>query len=111
MVEITAKDTKSGKSAVVEYDIPDDLSGLVEIFGEDVVVARCRAAFVIDIQSIIRSNLKAEKTEDEVATAVAEWKPGVRAAGKSKSEKIMDQFKDLSDDAKKELLASLKKAS
>lgn len=114
-MEVTAQVKKSGKSVTVNYDIPEDLDGLRAKFGDEVVAGRAHGAIVIDLQAFLRRKLEpkegeAEPSAADIQAAVAEWKPGTRAASgpkKSNAEKIGDLFANLSAEEKAKILASL----
>ena len=103
---------EEGPSATVEYDFGSNLPEAVELFGEDVVFKRFKAAAVVDLQGVIRRNLKGDnpKTEEEIQEAVSEWKPGVQKARKSKQEKALDILGEMSQEEKDAFLAELMEA-
>lgn len=118
--EISAKagQEDDAPSATVTYNLGDNLEEAVELFGADVVYRRFTAAATIDIQAMIRRGLlrtegegDAKKpnpmTQEELQAAVNEWKPGQTKPRKSKGEKALDAFNDLSDEEKAELLKQL----
>jgi hypothetical protein len=118
--EISAKagTEDDAPSATVRYDLGDSLDESVELFGAEVVYRRFVAAATIDIQAMIRRGLLRETgegdakkpnpmTADELQEAVSAWKPGQTKPRKSKGEKALDAFNELSDDEKAELLKSL----
>jgi hypothetical protein len=122
--EISAKagQDDDSPSATVTYDLGETLDEAVELFGAEVVFRRFSAAATIDIQAMIRRGLTrtegegdAKKpnpmTAEELQAQVDAWKPGMAKPRKSKSEKAMDAFNDLSDDDKAELLKQLGLAS
>ena len=76
-------------------------------FGDEVVFSRAKASLVIDLQAYIRGLLKQDppKTAEEIAKLVAEWRPGVKARGKTLEEKIAHLFGQLSEEKKAELLS------
>lgn len=118
--EISAKagTEDDAPSATVRYDLGDNLDEAVELFGADVVYRRFVAAATIDIQAMIRRGLTrtegegdakkpAPMTQEELQAAVSEWKPGQTKPRKSKGEKALDAFNELSDEEKAELLKQL----
>ena len=109
MVAVSAK--LSGEGAVpvtVEYEFGESLNELVEKYGEDVVFSRVKAALTIDLQSLIRRGISASKSQEEIQTMVAEWKPGVRSGvRKSPEAKIKDLLESIPEDQRAELLAGL----
>ena len=97
-------------SATVNYDFGDDLDSAAEMFGGDVIYSRFVAAATVDLQALIRRNLKGEnpKTEAEIQDLVSEWQPGVSTrTKKSPQEKAQQAIDELSDAEKAALLESL----
>lgn len=98
-----------GPSGEVTIDFPNSTAGLVKAYGEEPTYSRARASFVIDIQSVIRSAIKAGKKGKAIQDIVDEYKPGVKARGRSQSEKAEDLVSKLSDAEKRELFAKFTK--
>ena len=77
VVEVSAK--KEGFEEVsITYDFGKNLDDMVEKFGAEVVATNARANMKITLQGIMRRYLAAGKTQEEIQTAVGEWKPGVQ---------------------------------
>lgn len=108
----TAKTTDSDP-VEVSYDFGGNLEEAVSKFGEDVVYARYKASAVIDLQSLIRGQIRKVKEGEMIDVAViqevvAAWVPGVRQArGKSSEEKAKDAIGKLTPEARAALLAEL----
>jgi len=109
--EITARVGKEegSPSATVTYDMGDNLQEAVEKFGDDVVFKRFEQSLVIEIQAIIRRHLSGEtpKTEAEIQALISEFSPGLQRKRKSTKEKALDLLEGLSEEERKEILASL----
>ena len=110
--KITARDgnEENSPSVSVDYDFGDNLQEAVELFGDDVVFSRFKAAAVVDLQALIRRHLGGEKpkTAEEIQALVSEWKPGVsKRVRKSTTEKAQDLIGQMSAEEKAALLASL----
>lgn len=105
--QVTAKLQDSPLSATAEYDFGDNLAEARELFGDEVVFSRAKASLVIDVQAYIRALLKQDppKEAEEIAKLVSEWRPGVKARGKTLEEKIAHLFGQLSEEKKAELLS------
>lgn len=97
----------AGREGTVELELPETTQEAVEKYGEDVVFSRFRAALIIDAQSYMRSQLgkESEPSAEELQTALEEWKPGVRPAGKSTTEKASDLIAKLTAEERDELFA------
>jgi len=97
-------------SATVSYDFGDNLDDAAERFGGDVIFSRFKAAATVDLQALIRRNLKGEnpKNQKEIQVLVDEWQPGVSTRSrKSPQEKAQIAIDALSEDQKAALLESL----
>lgn len=97
-------------SATVEFDFGDDLDDAIEKFTADVIFSRFKAAATVDLQALIRRNLKGEnpKTQAEIQELVTEWQPGVSTrTRKSPIEKAQAAMDALSDDEKLALMEGL----
>jgi len=114
--EVKAKTEVNGKKveAAVTYDFGDDLDSFVAIItkkggqdGNKIAHAMCRASGVITIQDVIRAGLKAGKSKADIQKEVDDYKFGVKKRGRSKAEKMRDDFENLNPDERKELLSRL----
>lgn len=110
--KITARDGNedSSPSATVEFDFGDNLGEATELFGDDVVYSRFKAAAVVDLQALIRRHLGGEKpkSEAEIQELVSQWKPGIsKRVRKSTKEKAEELISQMSDAEKAALLAQL----
>lgn len=107
MATINAKKKDSDKVVSVEYDMPENLAGLTEKFGEEAVASAAVDSFTISIQSVIRRNF--EKSQEEIEAAVANWQPGVRQVGVKKTplEKAKAALSAMSAEDRAALLAQL----
>ena len=111
-VEITAKTADKGAVAV-KYDFGNTLADLVKICsandqnGEAVVLSNAKSNMVIKVQDLVRAGIKDGKSPAEIQKEVSAWVPGVKKRGKSKAEKLQEEFASLSPEMKKELLANL----
>lgn len=71
------KATGVKKEAAINYDFGDSLSESIEKYGENVVFSNFKKSAVITAQSVMRRYLDANKSQDEIVSAMASWKPGV----------------------------------
>ena len=100
----------------VEYNFGEggDVAGIVALFGEDIVKAHVVSSFTVAAQGFVRARMKAYADKNEaidakaIQKALSEWKPGLRVPGKSKAEKIKDEFGKMSAEERAELLKALK---
>ncbi len=112
VTEKTDKETGTvtpSMSATVELDIGknETIDWYVKEFGEKVVHSKIYQKVAIDAQARIRSLLTAGKTPDEVAAAMATWKPGVTAPKKGLMEKTFAGVDQMNDDQLAEFIAKL----
>ena len=94
----------SGEDHTVVVDFPENVEEAVDTWGDEVTFQQIKAAVVVSLQSFIRGLIKQKKSQAEIQEAAANWKPGIRARGKTPQEKILEQFAGLSADEKKRLL-------
>lgn len=108
-MEISAQINKgdnAGKSATVQYPLLDaaDLKTLVENFGEAEVFEHAKRSFVVSLQSFLRIQIDAGKTDEAIQDAASEWRPGQKRATKSPSERIADLMGKMSPAEREALL-------
>ena len=109
-VEDVKAKLEGGEVYVAPYDFGDNLADAVDKFatpersGEELVFAKFVAAARIDLQSFMRGLIKQEKSEDEILAAVAEWRPGMKARGKTPEEKIATILKRFSKEEARAVL-------
>ena len=107
--------TDDGKKVPVtcQYDFGGNLAGFIKkasangADGEAVAFSKCKASERIDIQDMMRRMAKDGKGQAEIQKALDAYVPGVKRRGKSKSEKMKDEFDALTPEARKELIAQL----
>ena len=90
------------------YDFGENLEAAVEKFGADVVFKGFVAESVIALQGIVRDALVKGKTEDEIKTIMANWKPGAtRARTSDPIAAITSKFAKMSQEEKIAFLQKL----
>lgn len=109
-MEVTAQINKgenAGKSATVEYAALDasDLRTLTENFGEQEVFDHAKRSFVVSLQSFIRSQIDAGKSDVEIQDACSEWRPGQKRITRSPQERVADLMSKMSPAEREALLA------
>lgn len=110
-MEIKAKLSKDpSKNVTVNYDLPEDLDGLVGRFGKEVVASNAVDSIVISVQALCRRALEKGKTAAEIQQAVSEWSPkvGTRGPAKSAFERVSENLGKLSEEERKELIKQLR---
>lgn len=60
----------------VAFDFGDDLQSAIQICGEEAVFDHYVRAARIALQGILRRYIEAGKSDEEIAEAIAGWKPG-----------------------------------
>ena len=93
--------------ASVNYDLGEDLKELTAQFGDETIYHQCRARMIVIIQNVVRTQLKAGKTLDEIQTYLKEkWEmPTGKSRGMSALEKARAVFGKLSPEEREALLA------
>jgi len=106
--EVKAKVT-SGERSGIQYSVtvswPENLQEATDAWSEEAVYSRATAAFVIDLQSFMRSEIQSDDfDEGQLQERSASWKPGTRARGKSRAQKTEDLLNQLTDEERASLL-------
>lgn len=104
--QVSAKSTKTDKTATVDYDFGDNVQDMIDRFGEEVVFTNAKANMRVSLQGIIRSAMNAEPPRNPQEEA-DKWKPGTAAPRKSAVEKAKDLLGGLSEEQRAELLKNL----
>jgi len=76
-IKAQAKIGDETREAVIFCDLGDDCPDAIDKFGDTVVFTNFRASAKITAQSAIRRYLKVGKSQEEVVSLMANWKPGV----------------------------------
>lgn len=111
-ISVTAK-TKDSESVTVTYDFGDTVDEMASICsangadGLDVVFTNARANMKISVQDLIRSGIDSGDSAAKIQKSVTAYVPGVKKKGKTKAEKMRDEFDKLSVEEKQELLDRL----
>jgi hypothetical protein len=107
-MEISFKTKEHPEARKVNYDMPEDLKGLTDKFGEDAVAGAAKGAFVISLQALARRHI--EKSDAEIQELVTNWNPNERSAAVKQTplERAASAMSKLSPEEKKELLAQLR---
>lgn len=101
----------------VKYDFGETIDDAVEKFGEKVVLAHVHSSFTIALQGFIRGKMKKQIDEGKpvdvkaLQADVDKWKPGMKVPGKSKAEKIKDDYNKMSAEERAALLRELQAAA
>jgi hypothetical protein len=106
-VEISFKTKEHPEAKTVQWELPEDLQGLIAKFGEDSVVSNARASYVIAAQAFGRRHI--DKSQDELQQLFAAYNPNDRspAVKKTPFERASSALASLSAEEKAELLARL----
>jgi hypothetical protein len=113
MAKIDVKATKVidgiERQACVQYDFGDNLQDAVAKFGEKAVYDDFVASAKITLQAGMRRLLEAGKSEAEIASALATWKPGVKMERMvDPVAALMNKFGTMSEEEQLALIEKLK---
>lgn len=97
----------------VSYDFGENVNDMIERFGAEVVQNAAIAQIRIDLQSIVRGMLEDGKTNEEILTKVAEWKPGVKVNRERSTkaftmDQVMSAFEKLTPEQKVAYITALR---
>lgn len=104
---VTAKTGKDGPETSIQYDFGGDLEGAIKLFGKDAVFKVFRAGGTVALQGAMRGWIGQNKKGAELQALADKWKPAQRKEGKSKAQKVMEDFEKMDPAAKNALLAQL----
>jgi hypothetical protein len=99
-IETSASGDKDARSITLEYEFGQNLDETAKIFGKELTYNKAVAQMKVDFQSAVRTKLKAGTADKEIVEQMRDWKPGMRAPGKSKVEKLQGLFNSLSPEEK-----------
>ena len=106
-MEVFAKVGQDGAKQSVNFEVGKELDAMVKKFGADVVYDKARANMVVGLQSVVRSAIDAGTKGADLQKVADSWVPGIRKAAKPKTEKLKEEYANLSDEQKQELLAMI----
>jgi hypothetical protein len=113
-VKAKAKDENDKEIPIVcQYDFGGSLDGFIKKAsqnggdGKAVAWSKVKASDKIDIQDIMRRLAVTGKSQADIQKVLDAHVPGVKKRGKSKSEKMKDDFDALSADERARLIAEL----
>lgn len=120
MSQVTARIGRGDEASppvTIDYNFGKDIKEAVSIFGEEVVYSHFLSSGVIALQSRMRAAIAPDvdagkkPSSAKTATALKEWKLGIRQPGVSKLEKAKKFVGAMSDEEKAALLKELQAAS
>ena len=92
-------------------DLPANHQEMIDLYGGDLVYNQAMGAITINLQSAMRTCIKSEDfSEANLQAVVAAFKPQLKKAGVSFSQKVDDYVEGLSDEGLAELLERVKKS-
>lgn len=97
---------RANQEFTVKVDLPDSTQEAITRYGEELVYNRLMASLTIDLQSAMRTQIRKEDFSVEKLEAhIAEWRPKLKARGRSVPEKITDMLAKLSPEEREAVLA------
>lgn len=106
----SATTNDNDREVAVNYNFGSNLKEATEMFGEEVVFSRFHSAAVIDLQSLIRRGIKAQKSDSEIQQMASAWRPGVKTVvQKDPKARAMSALDSMSDEERQALLAEYAK--
>lgn len=105
---IAAGHKSEGWSIELQHNLPDNLEDMITTFGADVVYNNAFAQIIVGFQSAVRRLAEAGKSDDEIASTMAEWRPGMRLGlGGDPIAKTLANFGNLSPEQQADLMQKL----
>lgn len=107
-MEVVAKRKKTGATVKASYEFGANLAEATKIFGEQVVYNHLIGALKVAFQGWLRSQLDAEKSQEEITAGAKAWKPGQRKAAMTPAEKLRKQLNEMSAEDRAAILREYK---
>lgn len=107
---ITTKASKDADSRAITLPDPflGELEELEERYGKEVVAEAARAQLRVKFQAAVRSLLKANKSDEEISSVMASWKPGDKLGlGGDPQAMILKNFGNMTPEQRAQLIAQL----
>lgn len=107
---ITTKASKDADSRSITLPDPflGELEELEEKYGKEVVAEAARAQLRVKFQAAVRSLLKANKSDEEISSVMASWKPGDKLGlGGDPQAMILKNFGNMTPEQRAQLIAQL----
>jgi hypothetical protein len=107
-MKISAKTKEKPDPITVEYDIPNTLTDLSKVFGEEVVAKAAQGAIVISLQAFMRRHIDKNTPLPDIQKEVTGWKPDVRSVTRQTAfEKATSSLDKLTPEERTALLGRL----
>lgn len=104
--EVTKNRTKEPvRSVTCTYDFPDDINGMIESWGGDVVYSNAKANARVSAQSVINGGIVKGLTDEQIQERLDRWKPGV--ALEAAQEDPVQQYKKMSAEEREEFIRKI----
>lgn len=107
---ITTKASKDADSRSITLPDPflGELEELEERYGKEVVAEAARAQLRVKFQAAVRSLLRANKSDEEISSVMASWKPGDKLGlGGDPQAMILKNFGNMTPEQRAQLIAQL----
>ena len=100
-LELQVRPEAGAKEIKFTFRMPETTVEFAKVYGEEVANSLLKQQVTIGIQGFARNKLNAKtpvKPGADLQKAVDAWKPGVRAGGVSRIEKLKDRLAKLTDE-------------
>lgn len=109
IMQVSAKRKDDLEATVVEFDLPETLEAMTELYGAETVYTNAKGAIVISLQAFVRRLLDKNQTTEEIQAAVTAWRPDVKTVVKATAfEKATKALTNMSADERAALLEQLR---
>jgi hypothetical protein len=112
-MDVTAQGkTESGevRSVTVPYEFGETLKETTDLFGDEIVHGHAVGSIKISLQALVRRDIAAGKSGEEISAHAAAWKPGMPSERKVKdpTKNILDAWPKMSEEQRTAFLRQLK---
>lgn len=109
---VSVGNEEGARKLELSFDFGNSTARAVELFGEEAVLAGFIKGAKVALQGNVRAKMSLTgedaKTDDEILSEAADWKPGTRATrATSKTSKIEKLLEGMGDDEKAALLLKI----
>ena len=105
---IASGNKPEGWSIELPHNLPESIDDMISTFGAETVYNAAFAQIIVGFQAAVRRLAEAGKSDEEIISTMATWKPGMRLGlGGDPIARTLANFGNLSPEQQAELLAKL----
>lgn len=108
-MQVSAKDPKTEKEAMIEVSTGETAAEMVQLFGDEAVASNANANWTVTLQSAIRSGLRRGEDQATIQARLGAAKMGVKVVGAKVDpvQAYLARFASATPEEQKKMLAEL----